>query len=609
MIVNYEKGIIYCALPKVACTEWKRFMKRLQRLDDYLTPESSLIHNPSKSRLDFLPCDGSSVYGAIKKDLQNWRAAAMVRHPCDRVFSAYLDRCIDNKEWTRCGGHLSFIEMVNKFARMDLEHLDIHFRPQSFSCGFGIFPYDYIGKYENIGEESKKLLECTGIEDKYRLDGWPGGGFLQSRIASTNHNRSHNAFDICKYVNCVALRSLERISKPDLDMFGYSMDGIRHQCFREWKSLRFFILNDPLLVDLNQGISKCYEQASKSSLWDGERTDKAQDSSEVWLHSLFLKHKNRVDDILEADIIFLPFYFKMNFEIRSVACQDRKTDIDRLKILHQILSNNQEFMARPDRFLFVCQFWQCKGAHSRYPPVLDSLGKSIMLIHDDNNNWHGNRDESQIITIPYVANSWITSRIKDSRKPPDRRNITVFARLSIRNSPIRKHIAALDWIQYNSSVSTGWDNTSMIKAENSDLTSSFGMNMFSSKFCLHVSGDTPTSRRLYDSIAAGCIPVIVADNILPHLPFRESIPWHSFCVFIESRSVFQRGIDAFETIWKMETITMKKMHQALLQNQKKLIYGGGNPWSLLSSNNELMNEILNNFSNLIHRNCSGFTKH
>ncbi|EOD18621.1 hypothetical protein EMIHUDRAFT_243671 [Emiliania huxleyi CCMP1516] len=47
----------------------------------------------------------------------------------------------------------------------------------------------------------------------------------------------------------------------------------------------------------------------------------------------------------------------------------------------------------------------------------------------------------------------------------------------------------------------------------------YAHEMRDSIFCLHLRGDTSTSRRLYDSVAAGCIPIIVSDLLGPNLPF------------------------------------------------------------------------------------------
>merc|ERR1719146_136969 len=48
-----------------------------------------------------------------------------------------------------------------------------------------------------------------------------------------------------------------------------------------------------------------------------------------------------------------------------------------------------------------------------------------------------------------------------------------------------------------------------------------------SKFCLVVEGSTPTSRRLFDSLAGGCVPIMIGDyeGIKRNLPFQKTIDW------------------------------------------------------------------------------------
>ena len=54
-----------------------------------------------------------------------------------------------------------------------------------------------------------------------------------------------------------------------------------------------------------------------------------------------------------------------------------------------------------------------------------------------------------------------------------------------------------------------------------------------SKLCLAPAGDTPTSRRLFDSMAAGCLPVLMAppEDIMPNLPFPKAIDWPQTVLF------------------------------------------------------------------------------
>ena len=53
------------------------------------------------------------------------------------------------------------------------------------------------------------------------------------------------------------------------------------------------------------------------------------------------------------------------------------------------------------------------------------------------------------------------------------------------------------------------------------------------KICLIPAGDTPTSRRLFDAMAAGCVPLLLApyEDIMPNLPFPKAIDWPETVLF------------------------------------------------------------------------------
>ncbi|MCD7452366.1 hypothetical protein HAX54_016294 [Datura stramonium] len=63
--------------------------------------------------------------------------------------------------------------------------------------------------------------------------------------------------------------------------------------------------------------------------------------------------------------------------------------------------------------------------------------------------------------------------------------------------------------------------------------------MSSSKFCLNIAGDTPSSNRLFDAIARHCVPVIISDEI--ELPFEDVLDYSEFCVFVHSSDAVKKG--------------------------------------------------------------------
>lgn len=62
--------------------------------------------------------------------------------------------------------------------------------------------------------------------------------------------------------------------------------------------------------------------------------------------------------------------------------------------------------------------------------------------------------------------------------------------------------------------------------------------MASSKFCLNVAGDTPSSNRLFDAIASHCVPVIISDKI--ELPFEDALDYSEFCLFVRASDAVKK---------------------------------------------------------------------
>ncbi|KAG0469566.1 hypothetical protein HPP92_016266 [Vanilla planifolia] len=63
--------------------------------------------------------------------------------------------------------------------------------------------------------------------------------------------------------------------------------------------------------------------------------------------------------------------------------------------------------------------------------------------------------------------------------------------------------------------------------------------MASSKFCLNIAGDTPSSNRLFDAIVSHCVPVIISDDI--ELPFEDVLDYSKFAMFVQSSNAVKEG--------------------------------------------------------------------
>jgi hypothetical protein len=70
-----------------------------------------------------------------------------------------------------------------------------------------------------------------------------------------------------------------------------------------------------------------------------------------------------------------------------------------------------------------------------------------------------------------------------------------------------------------------------------------------SKFGLMMSGDTPSSSRIYDYISAGAIPIIIGDRFREHAAsFTHDIPWESFSFTISESAFRTKPVDSVTNI-------------------------------------------------------------
>ena len=61
--------------------------------------------------------------------------------------------------------------------------------------------------------------------------------------------------------------------------------------------------------------------------------------------------------------------------------------------------------------------------------------------------------------------------------------------------------------------------------------------MMRAAFCLAPRGDTASSKRLYEAIAAGCVPVIISDTL--RLPFERRLRWADFSIRMREDDVLK----------------------------------------------------------------------
>ena len=173
-------SILYCAIPKVASTFWRRVISILS-VDDSANSPFELTR--SNLKLETFSDLRVSMRGqSINKFLKNVSSFMFVRDPYSRLFSGYEHKLYNPNLsfWTSYGmkivralrkspseeslkfGHdVTFEEFVRYILSQkdNNETINRHFTPMYQKCDPCSFPYDYIGHLETFKKDTEYLFD------------------------------------------------------------------------------------------------------------------------------------------------------------------------------------------------------------------------------------------------------------------------------------------------------------------------------------------------------------------------------------------------------------------------------------------------------------------
>ena len=72
----------------------------------------------------------------------------------------------------------------------------------------------------------------------------------------------------------------------------------------------------------------------------------------------------------------------------------------------------------------------------------------------------------------------------------------------------------------------------------------YAVDLPASRFAFHVSGDLPSSNRLFDIVKAGAVPVVSAKQIEAALPFADAVRWDQMMIRLGDEKLTAEGMRA-----------------------------------------------------------------
>ncbi|KAF3454917.1 hypothetical protein FNV43_RR05365 [Rhamnella rubrinervis] len=266
-------------------------------------------------------------------------------------------------------------------------------------------------------------------------------------------------------------------------------------------------------------------------------------ASEVAIHEALLTSDTRTFDPYEADFFFVPVYVSCNFStVNGFPAIGHARPL--LASAVQLISTEYPFWNRThgSDHVFVAShdFGACFHTMEDVAiadGVAEFLKKSIILQTFGVRYNHPCQDVENVVIPPYISPASIRTTLE---KSPEnlRRDIFAFFRGKMEVHPKNvsgrfygRRVRTMIWRRYNG------DRRFYLQR---NRYAGYQSEIVRSVFCLCPLGWAPWSPRLVESVALGCVPVIIADGI--RLPFPDAVNWPEISLTVAEKDVGKLGI-------------------------------------------------------------------
>ena len=238
LFVNDEHKIIGCLVSKTACSSWKFTMIQASgKIDMAKVRHLTHIHNHT-----FMDTIGWKLLGTyseagIRRRLKTYFKFMTVRHPFDRLVSAYEDkivalsgsymggfharrikkqyRDVNAKTGRRGKKHVTFAEFVRYVLDTKPEDMDTHWQDYGRWCEPCRVHYDYVARMETLRSDSRAILprfSATGVMPVLNLR-------QRTKRYSLQHGK---IISLVGSIPAGDVQRLLRLYRRDFEMFGYT---------------------------------------------------------------------------------------------------------------------------------------------------------------------------------------------------------------------------------------------------------------------------------------------------------------------------------------------------------------------------------------------------
>lgn len=183
VLVNDQYHFLYCYVPKVACSNWKRVLKVLSGALENVDVNIKMDHQSDLLFLSALKPD------EIRYRLKHYFKFMFVREPMERLLSAYRNKFGEIQSYQKKygveivkryrkgrakdasvrGDDVTFTEFVHYLLDEDAERMNEHWMPMYNLCQPCAVNYDFIGSHEHLESDAEFVLQRVGAPPYVRF--------------------------------------------------------------------------------------------------------------------------------------------------------------------------------------------------------------------------------------------------------------------------------------------------------------------------------------------------------------------------------------------------------------------------------------------------------
>merc|ERR1712179_881520 len=241
--VQKEHGLMWCKVPKAASTSWLHAFLTMAHVPEYEIPEDNGmgLHAFLREKYPLLSKNLNKQFMPVSLKF------LVVRHPFERVISAYMDKLADyTRDLKYRGGYYyamygadivakyrqryqerfpknplfmrkepSFVEFVEYLVGTPVSKFDEHWKPMFLLCPPCHFKFDVIVKMETFHRDTQFILSQRALEDEVSL--------RKKHSSTKSQDSKDDARTMFSQLSKHMVRALYDKYRLDFQMFDYDI--------------------------------------------------------------------------------------------------------------------------------------------------------------------------------------------------------------------------------------------------------------------------------------------------------------------------------------------------------------------------------------------------